>query len=113
HVGNGPGRMADFHPAARFRKSLYRPDVIKLLLKAGSVERALELADEARGKKSERTEVAKVLPPKVAITAPARSGVRVPRAEVRVRAVASSVGGHPVTALRLLLDGRPYKGLAG
>jgi WD40 repeat protein len=110
-VGNGPDRMASFHPAEKFRKSLYRPDVIKLLLKAGSVEKALALADRERGRKTERTEVAQVLPPKVVLTAPAAG--KLTRAEVEVTATATSAGGHPVTALRLLVDGRPFQGEAG
>ena len=32
HVNNGPDQLATVHPAARFRSSLYRPDVIKRLL---------------------------------------------------------------------------------
>jgi WD40 repeat protein len=113
HVYNGPDRMASFYPAEKFRKTLYRPDVIKRLLEAGSVEKALALADEARGKASQRTEVREVLPPRVTITAPAGSGLRLDRAKVEVRAAAESVGEHPVTALRLLVDGRPYQGQAG
>ena len=113
HVNNGPEQMASFYPAARFRKSLYRPDVVKRVLEAGSVERALELADRERGKTSQRTEVRAVLPPRVAITSPAGTGLRLDRATLEVRATAEGVGGHPVTALRLLLDGRPYQGQAG
>jgi WD40 repeat protein len=113
HVNNGPDRMAAFYPAAQFRKSLYRPDVIRHLLEAGSVERASELADRERGKPSARTAVREVLPPKVSITAPAGSGRRLTRAEMEVKAAAESVGEHPVTALRLLVDGRPYQGQAG
>jgi WD40 repeat protein len=113
HVNNGPDRMASFYPAAQFRRSLYRPDVIQRLLEAGSVEKALALADRERGKPSQRTEVREVLPPKVAITAPSGSGLRLDRAEVEVKATAESVGEHPVTGLRLLVDGRPYQGQAG
>jgi WD40 repeat protein len=110
-LSNGPEKMASFHPAARFRKSLYRPDVIKLVLKAGGVAKALELADKERGKASQRVEVAKVLPPEVSITSP-EGGAKLKKADVKVEATARSVGGHPVTALRLLIDGRPYKGEA-
>ena len=67
-VNNGLEQMATFYPAAQFRKSLYRPDVIKLLLQAGSLEKALEIADRARGKASQRVEVGDVLPPQVRIT---------------------------------------------
>jgi WD40 repeat protein len=112
-VNNGPDQLASFYPAEKFRKSLYRPDVIKRLLETGSLEKALALADMERGKSSSRTEVSRVLPPRVAITSPARSGQRVPKSDVEVRATAQSVGDHPVTALRLLLDGRPYEGQNG
>ena len=113
HVNDGPDQMATFYPAAKFRKSLYRPDVIKLLLTTGSLARALEVADQARGTATERVEVAEVLPPKVEITAPRRSGTHLQGPRLEVKAVAHSVGKNPVTALRLLLDGRPYKGQGG
>jgi WD40 repeat protein len=110
-VNAGPDRLAVFHPAARFHKSLYRPDVIGKLLEAGSVERALKLAGPVRGKPAERTTVAQVLPPRVTITAPAR-GERLAKPEVEVRATAHG-GSQPVLALRLLLDGSPYQGQNG
>ncbi|MBV8268120.1 MAG: caspase family protein, partial [Planctomycetaceae bacterium] len=113
HVNDGPDRIATFYPAAKLRKSLYRPDVIKLLLTAGSLARALEVADRARGQATERVEVAAVLPPKVEITAPRRSGTHLQGPRLEVKAVARSVGRNPVTALRLLLDGRPYQGQGG
>jgi WD40 repeat protein len=113
YVSNGPERMGTFYPAAQFRKALYRPDVIKRLLEAGSVEKALALADGERGRASERTEVGKVLPPRVAITAPDKAGLKLSTPGLEVRARATSVGEYPVTALRLLVDGRPYQGQAG
>ena len=112
HVNNGRDRMADFYPADKFRKTLYRPDVIKLVLKTGGTERALEVADRAKGKATERTEAAAVLPPEVEVAAP-RQGTTLATRELEVRAIAKSRPGRPVTAMRLLLDGRPYKGQAG
>ncbi len=106
-VNNGPARMATFHPAAQFRKTFYRPDVVKRLLDAGSVEKALGQADAARGQRSERTDVARALPPKVRLLAPAAGTVPAGR-PVEVSAAAEASGGHPITALRLLVDGRPY-----
>ncbi len=141
HVNNGREQMASFYPASQFRSTLYRPDVIKLLLKTGSVERALEEADKARGRMTVKTDASQVLPPQVRIIAVGRAGdVNPPRRDgssaagsgeektlggltsparlevgssIEVRATATSVGNHPVTALRLLLDGRPYQGLKG
>lgn len=112
HVNNGREQMASYYPAAHFRKSLYRPDVVKLVMRTASVARALELADAARDKPSEPATVEKVLPPIVTITAPA-GGRRLSSAEAEVRASARSRTKHPVTALWLLLDGRPYEGQKG
>jgi WD40 repeat protein len=106
-VNNGLEKLATYHPAVQFRKSLYRPDVIKLLLPAGSTVNALAQAD--RGK-VQKLDVAQVLPPEVNITSPAQSGRRFSERSIEVQATARSVGNHPVTALRLLLDGRPYGG---
>lgn len=112
HVNNGADQWASFYPASQFRSTYYRPDVIKLLLKTGNVARALEAADKARGRMTEKAAITEVLPPKVRITSPT-SGHNAPQNTVEVRASATSVGAHPVTALRLLVDGRPYQGQKG
>jgi WD40 repeat protein len=111
-VNNGPGQMASFYPADKFRKSLYRPDVIRHLLEAGSTEGALALADRERGANSVPTEVGKALPPQVEVTSP-RSGTRLKAPELEVKAIAKARESRPLTAMRLLLDGRPYRGQAG
>jgi WD40 repeat protein len=108
HVNNGPDRMASFYPASQFRKTLYRPDVIKILLEAGSTARALAQADRERGRQSDLTAVGQVLPPRVHLLAPVRSGMRLAAGGVEVRAAADPVGGRPVTSLRLLVNGRPH-----
>ena len=102
-VSSGPDQVGTFVPASQFHKSLYRPDVIKLLLSSGSVGRALEVLDE-KGKTVQT--VRDVLPPVVVMTNPDRSGVRLDTPDLEVRAVAKAQPGQPVTALRLL-DGRP------
>ena len=106
-VSNGPEQVGTFVRASQFRKSLYRPDVIKLVLKTGSVATALERLNEPA------KVVKEVLPPLVAITSPDSNGARLDKPELEVRAVAKAQPGHPVTAFRLLLDGRPYNGEPG
>jgi len=101
HVNQGNDKLARFYAAAQFRATYHRPDVIKLLLRTGSVERAIEEANKVRNQKTEKVEVAKVLPPSVIIISPA-SLARITEEQVEVQAVARSVGDHPVTALRLL-----------
>jgi WD40 repeat protein len=106
-VNNGLDQLASFYPASQFRKLLYRPDVIQGLLAAGSLEKALAQASPARGRQSRGTDVAQSLPPRVRLQAPARSGEQVPAGKLEVRAEAQAVGGRPITAMRLLVDGRP------
>src|ERR1019366_8000059 len=112
-VNNGPDKMGTFYPAAQFRKSLYRPDVIKHLLAAGSLETALGLADKTRSVKSQMTEVADVLPPFVVITSPDKPKVDVTEPVVRAPFVATPMGKHPVPAGRLMGNGRPCPGAEG
>ena len=112
HVNNDRDQMASFYLPAQFRKPLYRPDVIKLILTAGGTERALEVADQARSKATVRTDVAKVLPPAVEIAVP-RHGTTVESTKLEVRAIARSRGKRPIAALRLSLEGRPYRGQGG
>ncbi len=114
-VNNGLDRIALYYPAVQFRASLYQPELIRRLLPAGSV--AEVVAQAAReGKPLRAAPLEQVLPPAVAITSPTpiRGGaVPVNGGTVEVKAVARSSGNHPVTALRLLLDGRPYQGQKG
>lgn len=113
-INRGPDALAEFHPAARFRKSLYHPEVIAQLLRAGSLERALVRASNERQGAIAAVTVDQVLPPEVAILSPrATETVRTTEGRLKVLAGARSMGNHPVTALRLLIDGRPYQGQNG
>jgi WD40 repeat protein len=107
HVSNGLNAMASFYPAAQFRKTLYRPDVIKRLLDSGAIEKALADADAAAGKSTTDTELARILPPNISITKPLASPAQLSEKTLEVEAVARSVGPNPITALRVLIDGRP------
>jgi WD40 repeat protein len=110
-VNNGATKLASYFAAAQFRKSLYQPEVIKQVVAAGSVDKALALAGKKPG---DFLSVAQVLPPSVTITSPSGLGeIRIPQSKFDVKATAKSSGKHAVTALRLLVDGRPYKGQAG
>lgn len=107
-VNRGSDELAAFHPATQFRDSLYRPDIVGRLLETGSLEQARSAADAARGKASQPAQIADVLPPLVVITSPDRSSVRLEEPTLEVRFVVRPVGRHPIAAVRLLIDGRPY-----
>jgi WD40 repeat protein len=112
-VNHGWERMASFYPAVRFRKSLYRPDVIKLLLEQGSTEQALAVANARSGRTGDPTDVSQVLPPTIEIASPTEAMVNVSQPSIEIRAVATPRGGEPIVDMRLLLDGRPYLGREG
>lgn len=54
--------------------------------------------------------VTSVLPPVVEIAQPLGAEVKLQQSRLEVRARAASVSSHPITKMRLLLDGRPYEG---
>jgi WD40 repeat protein len=108
-VNRGMDRETIYHPASRFRASLYRPDVIQRVLAEGSVAGALAAADKARGQASKPLAVAQVLPPEVWVTVTPAG----PAGKVTVDAEAQPQGPQPITALQLLIDDRPYTGKEG
>jgi WD40 repeat protein len=107
HINRGPESLADFHPAARFHKSLYRPDVIRRLLPTGDLTRAIEQADRERKNESRVVRVDDVLPAEVKISQPASTRVEQTDSKLTIRATAEAKGGHPLEALQLMIDGRP------
>src|SRR5207253_292579 len=108
-VFNGMDKQGSFVPAERLRKQLYRPDVVKLVLAKGSVAEALKEANRVLKEpvKEGVADVEKLLPPKVSLTVVSTKAL--PTVEVKARAEAGTAT-QPVTALRLLLDGRPLPG---
>jgi WD40 repeat protein len=113
-VNNGPDRLATFYPAERFRKALYRPDVIRLVLEKGGVREALEAANAARKAEGEAVaegvaDLETLLPPRATLQV-----VEAALPKVKVKATAEAAArGQPVQSLRLLVDGRPLPGGQG
>jgi WD40 repeat protein len=112
-INNEADKLGAFYPAARFRDSLYRPDVIRRLLDAGQLVAALAEADREANRTTALTTVEAVLPPKVRITQPSETSLETDNPQLVVRATARARTGQPVTSMRLLLDGRPYEGRKG
>lgn len=108
-VNNGLEAQATYHSAAQFRRSLYQPAVIQQILAAGSVTKALAAA----GIKGDAVSMHNLLPPAVTILSPRAAANAQVGQRFEVKASARSVGKHPVTSLRLLVNGRPYRGAAG
>ncbi|MGH9944012.1 MAG: caspase family protein [Pyrinomonadaceae bacterium] len=106
HVNNGRDRAADFFPAGQFRDAFYRPDVVSKILETGDEARAVQLANEEAGRKTQQANVAQMLPPVVEIISPA-DGAEVAATEIVVRFNVRTPSGEPVTEIRALVGGRP------
>jgi WD40 repeat protein len=103
HVNNGLGALATLYPLDRFRKKLYRPDVIALVLEKGSVATALKVANTLRGPE-DIVGVENLLPPHCRVELMSHEKGKV---TLKIRANAQAKG-QPVVGLRLLLDGRQF-----
>jgi WD40 repeat protein len=112
-INNGPNQLASRYPAIRFHASLFRPDAVRRVLRAGSIQNALVQAARDQNKPAEQTHyVGNVLPPDIAVVSPA-AGANLNQAKFQVKATAKSRTAHPVEAMLLLIDGRPWQGRKG
>jgi WD40 repeat protein len=112
-INNGFDKVGTFHPADRFRNSLYQPNLVRYIFQEKSLEKALVLASEAGSEPVRPVSVAQVLPPAVNLVAPSGAHVTTTEAAIEVKARARSTGGRAITAMRVLVDGRPYLGDKG
>jgi hypothetical protein len=103
-VNRGPDHLADFYPAAQFRSTFYRPDIVRAVLPTGSPHAALVAADATLRVGKQPITLAAALPPHVALKivgAPDVSG------KIRLETTAAPQGNEPIKSLQLLVDGRP------
>ena len=107
HLSNGLNAMASYFPASQFRKTLYRPDVVRRIADGSNLKEALAAADGTSGRSPTERDVALILPPSVAITRPLPSAAPPSGKAVEVEALATTAASNPIIAMRLLLDGRP------
>jgi hypothetical protein len=108
HVNRGWDQPADFFPAARFRDTYARPDIVERVLDTMDEAEAVRLANAARPGNAETAApaIARQLPPVVTILAPA-SGSSVSGERTRLDYIVRSPSGLPVDSVEALVDGRP------
>lgn len=107
HVNRGWDQPADFFPAARFRETYARPDIVERVLDTMDETEAVRLANAARpGRTEPARPIAEQLPPVVTILSPV-SGSTVSGESIRLDYIVRSPSGLPVDAVEALIDGRP------
>lgn len=116
-INAGNVKFPQIHPAGRFRATMYQPAMLKYLIPAGDLGKAMAMAQKFDKALIQTTNVADVLPPEVTLagfTEGTELKLEKGKTALTVRASATSPNAkHPVTALRLLVDGRPFNGTAG
>ena len=113
-VNNGSFKFPMIYPAERFRASMYQPALIKYLIPSGSMPLALAMATKFDKALVLTNNVADVIPPEVTLLSPdVEKHETVDQATVTVKASAKGTAKQPITAMRLLVDGRPFQGSEG
>jgi WD40 repeat protein len=113
HVNRGWEQPADFFPAARFRDTYARPDIVERVLDTLDEVEAVRLANAARpGKADSAPAIAQQLPPVVSILSP-MTGSTVSGESTRLDYVVRSPSGLPVDTVEVLVDGRPVAARRG
>jgi hypothetical protein len=113
HVNRGWEQPADFFPAARFRDTYSRPDIVERVLDTMDETEAVRLANAARaGRTAPPRPIAEQLPPVVTILSPVM-GSTVSGESTRIDYVVRSPSGLPIDAVEALIDGRPASAQRG
>lgn len=112
-VNAGANKLPQLFPASRFRASMYQPAIIKYLIPANTTQLAMALAQKFDKALVGTTSVSDVLPPEVNLDDSVKDDLVIDQESFTVKASAKSAGKQPITAMRLLVDGRPFKGASG
>ncbi|MEL6140861.1 MAG: caspase family protein, partial [Bacteroidota bacterium] len=109
HVNQGEDAEGLFYPISKFRDTYYRPDVIDRILQTADEARALELANRAANRATAQSRsIVEELPPTVRILSPT-TGTSVTSNTVELEYSIKSPNDEKVTAVRILIDGRPIE----
>lgn len=106
HVNHDAEQMASFYPAARFHRSLYRPDIIRELLRTGDIRAAHAVADATATIERRPIVLHAPLPPEVRLVIVESKESK--EDQIELQATATSRTSEPIGALELLVDGRPW-----
>jgi len=111
-VNNGMDAAADFYPAARFRSTYYRPDIVNLVLTTLDEKQAIVSANSEAGRRQDSGSILDKRPPIVLVTSPDQ-GSAFNMGTLTLRYSLRAPDDAPVTSVRALVDGRPIEGARG
>jgi WD40 repeat protein/Zn-finger nucleic acid-binding protein len=112
-VNVAPNKMPQVYPAARFRPSMYQPAIVKYLIPAGALQYAMAMAQKYDQALVQTTSVSDILPPEASLDSALSEDMEIDQDTFTVKASARGSGKQPITAMRLMVDGRPFQGAKG
>jgi hypothetical protein len=112
-INNTGLKAPQVFPAARFRPSLYQPAIIKYLIPAGTLPYAMAMAKKFDNALISANSVLDVLPPEANLDPSLLDDLVIDKDSIAIKATAKGSAKQPITAMRLLVDGRPFKGKSG
>ncbi len=112
-INNTAYKAPQVYPASRFRASLYQPALIKYLLPAGNLQYAMAMAKKFDNALISANSVADVLPPEANLDPSLLDDLVIDKDSIAIKATAKGSAKQPITAMRLLVDGRPFQGKSG
>ncbi|MFK8009290.1 MAG: caspase family protein [Saprospiraceae bacterium] len=113
HVNQGEDTEALYYPISKFRSTYYRPDVIDRILQTVDETKALQLANKAANRStSKKRDIVEKLPPTVRILSPT-TGTDINTNNIELEYSIKSPNKEKVTAVKILIDGRPIENERG
>ena len=109
HINRGAGKLGKYYPVSTFRKKYYKPELVKLIVKYRSFDKALRRYNTINEKVTENIvkkdeNIMDHLPPKIEWVNPAEGDLKVKGKEYTVKARITS--NSKITSVKLLVNGR-------
>lgn len=105
-INNGKSNAPAFYPISRFREQFNRPDIIDLVLQTHDELKAIAQANEKKGVTKNTVAIEQKLPPTINILSPT-SGATTDQDMIELEYSINSAENAPVTAVKVLVNGRP------
>ena len=111
HINQGINSLGKFYPVSTFRKRYYKPELVKLIVKYRSFEKALKAYNNSSKVKQTEEKIVKKndnildhLPPKIEWLNPTDGDLKVDGKEYTIKARITS--NSKITGVKLLINGR-------
>lgn len=109
HINKGINQLGKYYPVSTFRKRYYKPELVKLILKERSFDKAMQVYNQRNRQVEEKIvkkndNILDHLPPKIEWLNPTEGDLKVKGKEYTIKARVTS--NSKITGVKLLVNGR-------